>query len=182
MRSERLKGLQNLSRKVCNSEKSVFDVVLFGSSIKDKSRPGDIDICLIFSVGVKQTEIGRIAALFRGCHVEHLTLSELYKEPLWQTILHEGYSLNQGKFMHEILGFRSNVLFTYNLENLSPVKKSMFSHAMFGRDGASGILGQSKGRVLGRGAIMAPVEGSERVREFLETWGVEYSVMKALVA
>lgn len=182
MPSEKLKELQSLSRRICKAEKALFDVVLFGSYIKEKSRPGDIDICLVFRADAKQTEIDRIAPVFKGCHVEHLALPELYKEPLWQTLIHEGYSLTKGKPIHEILGFKSQMIFTYNLEKLSPVKKSMFSHAMFGRDGASGILGQSKGVVLGRGAVMTPVTSSEKVREFLDTWGVEYSVVKALVA
>jgi hypothetical protein len=174
--------LQSLSRRVCKGEKAVFDIVLFGSSVKEKSRPGDIDLCIIFSQDAGQQDVKRISDAFKGCHVEHLLLSELYKEPLWQTLIHEGYSMVNGKSIHEMLGFGSRMLFTYNLEKLAAVRKSVFSHAMFGRDGKSGALGQAKGKALGRGCITAPTESSEKIREFLETWEVEYSVMKILVA
>lgn len=182
MLSERLKSLQSLSRKVCKAEKSVFDVVLFGSSIKEKYRPGDIDICIIFRQEMEERKRERIAEVFKGCHVEHLFLHELYKEPLWQTLIHEGFSLVKNKFVHEIFGFDSQIIFRYDLKKLDSVKKSMFSHALVGRDGEGGVLRQTKGIVLGKGCVMIPAEASEKIREFLETWGVEYSVMKALVS
>ncbi len=124
----------------------------------------------------------KIADSFKGCHVEHLLLSELYKEPLWQTVIHEGLSLTQNRPIHEILGFSSRMLFTYNLERLPTAKKSVFSHALFGRSGTEGVLRESKGKALGRGCILVPVETSEKIREFLDTWGVDYSVMKALIS
>ena len=182
MLSGKLRSLQILSKRVCKSERSVFDIVLFGSSIKEKRRPEDVDICIILSQDLKQPEIKRISDSLRGYHVEHLLLSELYTEPLWQTIIHEGLSLTHNKPLHEILGFSSQLLFTYNLERLSPVRKSVFSHALFGRSGTEGVLKEAKGKALGRGCILVPVETSEKIREFLDTWGVDYSVMKALIS
>jgi predicted nucleotidyltransferase len=182
MPSAGLRNLQTLSKRACKENReSVFDIVLFGSFIKEKFRPEDIDLCIIFTRKIGQDEIRRISGSFKGCHVEHLFLNEIYKEPLWSTLIHEGYSLTENRFLHEILGFKSYMLFTYSLKRLPPVRKSMFSHALFGRERTGGILKEVKGKTLGRGCIIVPVENSERAREFLETWKIDYSVTKAFL-
>lgn len=183
MDSEKLKVLQDLSRKIYLKNKNfVFDIVLFGSSVKGKTKPEDIDIAVIFSSKLSQNNINKILSHFKGFHAEYIFLGELYRETLWPTILQEGYSLIHSEFIYKILGFGSSFLFMYGLKGLNNVSKSRFSHALFGRAEKEGLLFEVGGKQIGRGCISVPVENSEKIRSFFETWKISYSVYKALMA
>jgi len=182
MDSKNLKSLQDLSKKIyLNNKDHVFDIVLFGSSVKGKNRPRDIDIAIIISSKIPQDRINSILSLFKGMHAEYVFLSELYKETLWPTILQEGYSLIHSDFVHKILGFDSSVLYVYDLANLDKVSKSRFAHALLGRKKGDGLLSEFGGKPLGRGCVSVPIENSEKIRSFLETWKINYSVYKTLL-
>ncbi len=179
---KKLKGLQALSRDAYTKNKEdIFDIIFFGSAVKGKTKPGDIDIAVIFNHKIGKEKIDTIISQFGNMHVEHLFLNEIYKEPLWATILQEGYSLVRSEFIHRLIGFESSFLFVYGLENLDKVSKSRFCHALFGFGSNKGILSEAGGKQLGRGCVSAPTANSEKVRSFLETWKVNYSVHRALL-
>ena len=79
MRLNELEQLKKTSKKICNENKNVFDVVLFGSSVKGKFKPGDIDLCVVFKNKISQQGVINILNLLKPFHVEHLFLDELYK-------------------------------------------------------------------------------------------------------
>lgn len=179
---EKLKSLQVLSRKIHSKNRGlIFDIVLFGSSIKGKAKPGDIDIVLILNKKAGAEKLNSIISVFKEAHTEYVFLSELYKEPLWATIIQEGYSLLTSEQLCKKLGFDSYFLFVYDLKNLGRVSKSRFSHALFGRSGSKGILKDAKGKRLGKGCIAVPTEVSEKLRSFFETWKVNYSIYRSLL-
>ena len=179
---KKLRPLQGLSRMVYQKNKnSVFDIVLFGSSVKGKTAPRDIDVAVIFSSKIPQNKINKILRHFKGFHAEYVFLSELYKETMWPTILQESYSLIHSEFVYKTLGFESSLLFVYDLKKLDGVSKSRFSHALFGRVENTGVLYEAGGKQMGRGCISVPIEKSEKIRSFFETWKISYSVHKALL-
>lgn len=80
-------------------------------------------------------------------------------------------------------GGNQKVLFTYNLENLDHVQKTLFGYALKGRDkrdkrdnrtGSGGILGSLGGETSGRNGIIIPSEKAAEIEEFLEHWKVKY--------
>lgn len=179
---KKLKGLQVLSKSVYEKNKGlIFDIVFFGSAVKGKTKPRDIDIAIIFNQKVQQQKLNGIISQFKDKHAEYIFLDELYKEPLWATVLQEGYSLVRSEFIHKLIGFESSFLFVYDLENLDKVSKSRFCHALFGFGSNKGILREAGGKQLGRGSISVPTSNSEQLRSFLETWKVNYSVHRALL-
>ena len=176
-----LKKLKNLSKKVYKKHKKIiFDIVLFGSAVKGKAKPEDIDIAVIFKQKINFSIIKKILGSFKGMHAEYLFLSDIYKEPLWNALLQEGYSLLNGKFLYEMKGLNPFALFNYNLKNLTSVEKTKFSHSLFGRK-KDGILYKLKGKVLGRGSILVPIKNSEKIREVFERWKVDYNMKKIFV-
>ncbi len=182
MDSKKLKSLQDFSRKIFEKNKDIiFDIVLFGSSIKGKAKPADIDIAVVFKKKIGQERINKIFEGLGQFHMEYVFLEELYKETLWPTILQEGYSLLQSKHVYKMLGFDSMFLFVYDLKKLNNSNKSRFSHALFGKKKRDGLLFEMKGKQLGRGCIAIGTENSERMRSFFETWNVSYSVYRALL-
>lgn len=178
---KQLKALKKKSRQVYKKNKDIiFDIVAFGSTFKEKAKPSDIDICVIFLSSVKKNSIDKILGEFSECHASYLILSEIYSEPLWMTLFHEGYSLLKNKFLYKIFNLNSFIIFKYNLKKMNAVQKSSFSHALFGRK-RDGILYKLNGKILGRGCVMVPIEKSEKVREVLERWKVDYSISRAFI-
>ena len=113
-------NLKNLSEvkkklKIVLREKEVYDVVLFGSFVKGKSMPKDIDVAIISE---------KKNFVLKGFHVSILSVSDFFKPlSLVNTLFREGYSLKKNKSFAEVYGFKNKCLFRYELKNLSASKK-----------------------------------------------------------
>lgn len=176
-----LEKLKKISRKISKQHSTIFDVVLFGSVLKGKWKPGDIDVCIVLSEKADPKEIEVISREFPiEVHLTHVLLTELYSQSLWLTLLHEGFSLIRNKYLYKIFGMEPWIIFSYNLITLKPVEKSRFSHALFGR-AHEGIFYKLGGKILGKGSIMVPVKHSEEIREVLERWHIDYKVKKMFI-
>lgn len=167
--------LQTLKKNLLNIYKKnkdiIFDIVLFGSITKGKEYTEDIDVCII----LKKKEINQIKnlKLNENIHINYLTLEELYTQPLWKTIIREGYSIVKKKKVSEIFNLNSFGLFTYTLTKLK--NKSRFSQILKGYKSES-ILKKTKGQILKPGVILIPIEHVEHFRTFLEVWKVDYTL------
>lgn len=179
------KEFQRLRKKSKNllskNKKIIFDIFLFGSSVRGKYNPEDTDVAVIFKEKISREKIDSILKGFGNFHAEYIFLDEIYSEPLWQTLISEGVSLSRNKPLHEILGMKSWFLFTYSLPSFSPSEKSKFSHAIFGRSNGIGILKDLGGRALGKGSLIVPIQNADRMREILDRWKVNYSVKKIFI-
>ena len=171
----RLKALHKKHKKI------IFDIVLFGSSMRGKYKPEDTDIAIIFREKISNDKIHSITGSLKNYHAEYLFLDELYSEPLWQTLLSEGFSISKKKFLHEIFGMKSWFLFTYDLSSFPKTEKSKFSHAIFGRKIETGLLKELGGKPLGRGSLIVPVQNADKMREILDRWKVNYNVKKIFI-
>ncbi len=173
-----LSRLKALHKK---NKKEIFDVVLFGSSVRGKYKPEDIDIVFIFREKISREKINSILSGLKDFHTEYLFLEEIYSEPLWSTIISEGFSIAKNKFLHEIFGMRSWFLFAYSLDNLNSREKTKFFHAVFGRVKGGGLLDELGGKSLGRGALIVPVINADAMREILDRHKVNYNVKKIFI-
>ena len=90
-------------------DKEILDIILFGSFVKGKSLPNDIDIAIVTDKEIKPE--------LAGFHISIIKPEEFFKNPpsIVHTLFREGYSLKNNKSVAELYRFSSNILFVYEL-------------------------------------------------------------------
>ena len=151
----------------------MFDIVLFGSVVKEKEIAEDIDIAVIFKDKIDNSLLEKIRKLDSKIHVDYLRLTELYSESLWRTLIREGFSVVFNKELSSVFGFKSYGLYTYDLTKVK--RKSRFSQVLMGYK-AESVLEKVNGTILKPGVILVPIEKVELFRSFLERWNVRYKL------
>lgn len=189
MSKDYLKYLKSLSKELAKKH-NIFDVVIYGSSVKGKEEPRDIDLLLIFEdkklkerVEIAQELKEKAHEKIKGIDVKTINLKELFEKEYLarQAIFTEGYSLIHNSPFSERLGFEGYALFTYTLTNLDHNKKNMFTYALIGRK-KEGIKKQLKAQSLGKGAIIIPTKNSLIFENFLQKWGITFKKKSILVS
>lgn len=173
------KSLLNLLKRY---KDSVWDIIIFGSFVKEKPRPGDIDVAFIFKKGgMKLAEelSGEVEKISDLVHYNWMFLEKIEKNPLWMTLMLEGYSVKNNKRLSDVFGYRTGVIFSYSLSNLK--NKSKFSHALFGRGGNIGKIKEVDGEVLAKGVLLVPMEKSDSFKDFLNYWKVDYKIYRVMI-
>ncbi len=162
-------------------ESLLADIFLFGSVMKGKRKPGDIDAVALFREKDYERIESIVYSIKKACdkqgirpHIEPLTIDRMLSEPVFRSILHEGYSIREGKKVSQLMGIRPAVVFSYSLEGKTPSEKVRFSYALYGRKPGEGFAKQMGGEEMGRGALLVPVEKSEQAKEFFGTWSVKF--------
>lgn len=181
----KLTELISLSKRFYNKNRGkVVDIVLFGSLARKKKFPSDIDICLILkkrNQGLSDKFKKLLKSEFEEIHFSCLSLKNFPGRTLWQTLLHEGYSLTKEEKWAELLGYETKVLYWYRLKDLKQSDKVRFYYALKGRKGEKGILQRLNGKHLGKGVIMLPLKGDDEMKEFFLDWGVPFHRREILV-
>lgn len=182
-KKEPLKSLKRV-KSICKEilkKKELDDIFIFGSALKGKKEINDIDLCFIFNKFNDQI-IKSSLNIFKkediNVHITKTSFPSILDDPIWNTLIHEGYSIKKEKKVAEVLGFNSYLLFQYNLNNLDRIKKQSFSHALYGSGGRVNFLKRLNGSKIGKNAVAIPLNTSEGMRAFLETWNVLYEVKR----
>ena len=177
--------LKRICKEFIKENSNIVDIVIFGSIVRSKRKPGDVDICVLSLDKFKKLDklkkvIGK--EFKKDVHVSILYLRDFLnpEETLWKTIFHEGISLTKDKLLSKLIGFDPSVLFWYKLENLKLIDKIKFSYALRGRNEKGGILREVNGEYLGKGCIMVPVENEDEIREFFARWSVSFNRRRIL--
>lgn len=164
-------------------ERVIFDIILFGSAVKGKIFPKDIDIVVIFLEGSLRERLDKVQqikdklkTLNKNFDIKQITLKELFSSHfLARTgVLLEGLSLFTGKKFCELLGFQSHTLFWYNLNGMSHTQKVKFNYILAGRKYMEGVIKEFNGERLSRGVIKIPIENSLEFEEILKNNKVNY--------
>jgi len=186
-----LKNLQKSLRLSCKrfKTKDVWDIVLYGSSVKGSFRPRDLDIMIIFLEGKLRDRLDKIQELknnlrgkeFKDIDVKSMLLRDFFDKNFLarQGILLEGISLINSKSLAEQLGFKAFSLFTYNLSGLTHTLKIRFNYALKGRT-SKGLLDDFKGKSLGKGVLIISMEKSNEFESFLQKWKINYKIKRTL--
>jgi len=150
----------------------ITDIVIFGSSVKGRLKPRDIDVVVI-SDGAAQRSFDDLR--------EELNIIFVSKEDLIKThimlkqaIIHEGHSIRYKKPIRELLGFESFTLFRFTISELKQTDKVRFVQALYGR-GKGGLLQELGGEKIAAGAVLVPVEKESEFEDFLRLWKLPYS-------
>ncbi len=172
-------------KKCLESEKKrekIFDIIVYGSFVKGKSKPNDIDIVVIFLEGSLKERLDIIQQIKLKIKLEfpidikQILLTDLFSSDFFARsgILLEGVSLFSGKKLCEQLGFKASTLFWYALEGLTHTEKVTFNYAIAGRGTSSGILKEFDGIRLVNGAVKIPIEKSLEFEEVFKLHKITY--------
>ena len=177
-------SLQKLA-KICRDflkNKKIEDIIIIGSFLKGEDIYHDIDLIFIFSK-FEEKVIKDAYKFFEkkeiNAHISKTKYSYLMEDPsLWNTIIHEGYSVKKCRLVSEIFSIMPYLLYKFDLKNLNTTQKQSFSHALYGTGGRESILNRYKGLKISSGAILSPMDKSENFREFIEAWGLNYKATR----
>jgi len=156
-------------------DKKILDVVLFGSAIKGKVNPNDIDLALITN---KKTNV-RI----EGFHISMLDPIDFIDNPptLITTLLREGYSLKNDRPFSEKFRFISKVLYIYKLNNLSASKKVKTVRFLRGDKRNKGIVEKYKGEWLSNQVFILPIEADNTLERFFTYNSINFTKKYILI-
>lgn len=166
--------------------KDILDIVLFGSAVKGKDKPEDVDILLLF----REKEDLDIAYELRkslerfGVQVTTKTYENLFSTNFKArgAFLSDGYSLIKKQFIANRLGYSSAFLLKYNLHNFSQSKRMQLQYALYGRNKKSGIVKELKLKKFSNNVFFCPVENSEKLKEFFEHWGISFDMFPIIIS
>jgi predicted nucleotidyltransferase len=179
--------LKKTLKKVIEKEKEVHDIVVFGSAIRGKEKPRDIDVLVIFKKNVNKEieyqirkEIGKRYETVSIISKTVITLFDAAFDAR-ESILFEGKSLLTGATMGEQYGYAPLGMFKYRFKEWSKLQKTKYYHALNGRNGKKGVA-QGLGCVkLSDGIILVPLHNIEEFRSFLKLWKLEFLYIPALI-
>ena len=189
MQKEFLNCLISESKKFAR-KRNIFDIVLYGSSVKGKLNANDIDIVIIFENEIlrKRTETAQelkeiLKKQFK-VDIKTINLKELFEGEFLakQGILTAGYSLLHNEEFVKKIGFKGFSIFTYNLRNINHTEKTKFTYALIGRRDQKGIIKQINAISLGKGVVKVPIRESILFEEFLSEWKINYNKKDILEA
>lgn len=167
---------------------NVSDVILFGSVMRGKFAPNDIDLCIIINDNSEEKSIELVDSLGQlldssgpKFQINILTLSALVKgNTLAKTLFIEGYSIARGKSFCSNFGLESKSLFIYNLKNFTPSKRVQLHYLLNGRYGSRGILRDINAKLFGNGSIIVSIEKEDVLKEIFDKWKISYRIERAL--
>lgn len=159
-------------------DKSIFDIIIYGSSVKGKQTAYDIDILVIFLTGDLRERLEKIQGIknkLKKIDMKQILLQELFSSDFFARtgIFIEGISIFRNKPFSETLGFKAYSLFWYSLANMTHTQKVKFNYILAGRD-SKGIVTDLHGERLANGAIKIPIQYSLEFEEVLKANTVNY--------
>ena len=175
--------IQNIIKK---NEDKILDIIIFGSVVKGKEKPRDIDLLIIYKTKI-DTELNyMIKKEFEFLGFEIDLISKSYKDLFKSTFLaresylSEGYSLVQKKFVADGLGYKPMILFRYDIKNFNKSQRMRFYYSLYGRN-SKGMLKELKLYKFSERIIISPVENSEKVKDYLSSWNIKYLEIPILI-
>lgn len=171
-------------------KEKVIDVILFGSVIRGRIKPSDIDLCILVKDKEEKRSLDLIDSLGRlldennfKIHINILTDNNFISgNTLAKTLLTEGFSIKNGKNFSKIFGLENKSIFVYSLKEFSSSKRVKFHYVLRGRYGNKGVLEEINGRFLGSGSIILPTTGEDCLKEVFGMWNVKYRVFRTLIS
>lgn len=169
-------------------DKTIFDIVLYGSVAKGKLKPADIDIIVIFRNGSLKERLQKIQNIKKkikaeiNMDIKGILWEELFQEQFFARsgIILEGISLFDEKPFSYKIDFEGFVLFIYDLRDKSHTEKVKFNYVLSGRKDI-GMVKRLEGKHVAPGVIQIPIKNSVEFEEMLKTHNINYSKQGCLV-
>jgi len=142
---------------------NVIDIVQFGSSVLEESKPNDLDIAVIFkNIQLKEQleERQKIKNQLQKqvelpIHIESFDFNSFFDKGNFarEGILFYGKSLISGKNFSENLGLIPKLIISYVLKDLKKKDKVKFNYMLNGKGGSYGLLRKFSGKITYPGAV-----------------------------
>lgn len=164
------------------SDKEIIEIFIFGSFIKGKALPEDIDIAVLTYKKIS-SELQRKISKISGFHISVLTAKEFFinSPSLAHTLLREGYGLKNKKFLSESYRFSNKVLFSYSIASFpSPIKVKIVQ-ILRGKKGEKGIVISNKGEWIANQVFSVPLESEKIFDEFFNKFSVKFKKSYILI-
>jgi len=176
--------LQKEIKKIFAGNEGIIDIVLFGSVVRGKKYPQDIDLLLLFSRKVDDAVASELETLLKATEykIEITTVkySDLFSESfLPRDTIFDGISLISGKKISQGFGYKPFVIFKYSLRGFTNSQRVRFFYTLRGRYG-KGLL-KEMGYRFGKDSFLIFSEKAEEFKKFLESWKITYQEVEALI-
>lgn len=180
-----LKKLKPYSKlaKICKERKDIADAVAFGSAVKGKTEPGDIDVCLIFRDIIDSDFVKKLGEMFPNTHISALTVDNFFRKPhsLAATLLFEGISILSLKPLASVYGLKAFSMYKYELKGMPNLIKVSLLHALKGRSPKKGLVADLGGEFTAPCSFIMPPEKDDEMLKVLAKWQVKYSRKRILI-
>jgi len=167
----------------------ILDIILFGSLVRGKEEPKDIDLLILYVPKTKDIiEINykirkELEKVNKNIEVISKEYNEIFNSEFLakRAILSEGFSFSNEKFLFKGFGYESFVLFKYSLINMNKSKRMRFYYSLYGRGKEKGILKNNNSYKFSDSIILVPIENSEIIKDFLENWEIKHTKFSILI-
>lgn len=168
-------------------KEKIADILLFGSLVRGKEKPNDIDILILFKKKIdKDVEydinkrLRKIDARVAVISKTSLSLQEPSFSPR-DAILFEGYSLVTGLYIASSFGFSSFGLFQYQTKGMSNTQKTKFYYALNGRRTEGGSIKRLHAIKWSDNSLLVPLGNIEKATAFFDYWGIKHQIIQLLL-
>lgn len=164
------------------SGKEVIEIFVFGSSIKGKALPRDVDIAVL-TYKKPSLEFQKKASKVTGFHISVLTAKEFFINPpsLAHTLIREGYGLKNKKFLAESYKFSNKILFSYSVASFHPPMKVKIVNILRGKKGEKGIVESNGGEWIANQVFNVPLKSEKIFDEFFDKFSVKFKKSYILI-
>jgi len=173
---KRLKSLSEIKKELrfYLDNKQVYDVILFGSYVKGKENPSDIDVAIISMGELKEVE---------GYHISFLEPLDFFKNipSLANTLFREGYSLKFDKNFSENYGFQNKCMFVYWLSDLTASNKVTAVNFLRGINGKKGMVEEQGGEWIANQVFLSSVNKDYLFEQFFLNHKIKFKKSYILI-
>lgn len=177
-----------LSKFLKNNKENLLDIILFGSLVKGKDKPEDVDILLLFKEKKDSDMSYSLKKILNKLNfkadISDLLYSDLFLESfvVREAFLSEGFSISAKKYVFEGLNYESFMLIKYDLKDLNKSSKMMFYYGLNGRKkNQKGLLAKLGAHKLSDNTILCPIVASESIKEFFDYWKIGCLMFPVLI-
>jgi len=174
MNSEELQKIKKAFKNLLK-EKEILDILIFGSFIKGKQNPSDIDIAIITSKKIEELPKGFHISLIKPEEVIHNSPS------IVSTLLRESYSIKYNRSWSENFRLKNKVLFIYNLKALAPSNKVSIVNILRGKNNFAGMVKEKEGEWLANQVFIIPIENSHILEQFFINKKIQFKKRFVLI-
>lgn len=165
-------------------EREISDIIIFGSVMKGKHKPKDIDLLIIFKEKInKELELKIRRELDNNYEINSITEKELINNTFTakEGIYLEGYSFSKKSTLADSLNFFSMAYLKYDIKNLKGSNRIKFYYALMGRNNKNGFLTKINATRFSDNVITCDYLEIEKLKDFFDSWNINYEVFPALI-
>ena len=169
------------------NKKEIIDIILFGSSIRRKEKPKDIDLLILYNdkkdIDLSYELEKKLKRKGYDVEIVDKTYGELFEGTFkaMEGILSEGYSLIFNKFLSEGFGYMNLILFKYDLKGLNKSQRMRFYYSLYGRNKNQGVLNELSAIKFSETVLLCEIENSEIMKEYLKNWDIKFKEFPILI-